>query len=492
MKDVQLHQSRSWQPKCISPPAAAEADSRTLRNCGAAILCGGRSRRMGFDKALLLRRSDGRLLLASLAEELASRFGEVVLVTNERAKLAQAAELAPWRLVEDLQPLTGPVGAIHTALAAMPGRPVFIMGCDMPVVDWAVIEKMRHFLDEQQAEAVIPRHGPYLEPLYAFYGPGAEPIFHEAPVAGRLAVRDNYCHLKTAYLDLDRENLAADLFTNINSISDAYREGFQLMGLKTLTIQRYDNGRFTEEDDLAVVERRLDILVNGERWLSVMATPQYLDYLALGILFSEGLIKSAAEVASVVVSEDRRQVEVTLAVPGPPPALEPLVRLSGFGAGLTAALAMEPQGGDQDAGSGAAVKPPSGPLSIDPETICDLMEEFNQSSGLFRATGAVHSVSFVDPANPSAAVIYDDVGRHNALDKIIGRLLASGIDPARGLILTTGRVSSEIALKVHRAGVRVLISRSAPTDQAAVLANELGLTLIGFARGRRFNLYSRA
>ncbi len=454
---------------------------------------------MGFDKALLLGRPDGRLLLSALAEELAARFGEVVLVTNERAKLAQVAEFANCRLVEDLQALTGPVGAIHTALAALPGRPVFIMGCDMPVLDWAVIEKMRELLDDGRVEAVVPRHGSLLEPLYAFYGPEAEPVFRDAPAAGRLAVRDNFPLLKTVYLDLDRENLAADLFTNINSISDAYREGFQLMGLKTVTIQRYDNGRFTEEDDLTVAERRLDLMVNGERWFSVMATPQHLNYLALGILFSEGLIKSAAEVASVVVSEDRSRVEVTLTTPGPPPALETLVRLSGFGAGLATAKTLEsrkegatppsPPDHGQLAEAGTSARPFPFGLPLNPETICDLMEEFNQSSGLFRATGAVHSVSFVDPDDRSVDVIYDDVGRHNALDKVIGRLLASGIDPARGLILTTGRISSEILLKVHRAGVRVLISRSAPTDQAVTLARDLGLTLIGFARGRRFNLY---
>ncbi|MDR0882219.1 MAG: formate dehydrogenase accessory sulfurtransferase FdhD [Candidatus Adiutrix sp.] len=432
-----------------------------FKNCGAAILCGGRSRRMGFDKALLLCRPDGKLLLSALAEELAGRFPEVILVTDELTKLARVAELAPYRMARDICRQAGPSGAIYTALAALAGRPAFIIACDMPVINWEVIEKMKALMDRSGAEVVVPRHGPYLEPLYGFYCRATRPVFQKA-AAGNKAIRDSFNLLKTAYLDMDPDEGQAgpNPFKNINSIDDAYRDSLQLMGLQPVKVRRFNEDGFRLQDDLTVVEERVEIIINGRPFLSVMATPQHLDYLTLGLLLGEGVINSIEEVSELVVAEDRRRVAVTLSKPGPTPEL------------------LSPSA---NAGPG--------PM-ISPDQICEWMEEFNQSSGLFRATGAVHSVCFVNPANRGLDAIYDDVGRHNALDKVIGYLLSAALNPSSGLLLTTGRISTEILLKAYRAGLRVLISRSAPTNRAVRLALDLDMTLIGFARGRRFNVYS--
>ena len=196
-----------------------------LTGYGAAILCGGQSRRMGFDKSLALRNPEGRLLLAALAGELAGCFGEVALITNDLAKLAPLTELTPFRWAEDLHPGAGPAGGIHTALKALPGRQVFVMACDMPVIDWAVIGRLRALLEESRADAAAPRHGRFQEPLYAFYAPEAEPVFQNAVNRGRLAVWSLLSLLNTAYLDLQEQDLAGGLFRNINTPADLRRAG---------------------------------------------------------------------------------------------------------------------------------------------------------------------------------------------------------------------------------------------------------------------------
>jgi molybdopterin-guanine dinucleotide biosynthesis protein A len=157
-----------------------------FRKCGAAVLCGGRSRRMGADKALYLVNQNGQSLLSALAGELAERFGEVILITDNRRKFAPFAdELRPFALMEDLRPGVGPVGAILTALTHLPRRPVFVLACDMPVIDWAVAEKLKELMETTAgAQAALPRLGGRPEPLHAFYGPNAASA---VPPATRIA-----------------------------------------------------------------------------------------------------------------------------------------------------------------------------------------------------------------------------------------------------------------------------------------------------------------
>ena len=201
-----------------------------LKSHGAAILCGGQSRRMGFDKALALRNRDGRPLLAFLAGELAGRFGEVILVTNDLDKLSGRAELKAYRRAADLHPGAGPAGAIHTALAACPGRALFVMACDLPVIDWPVIDRMRALMDERGADVVVPRHGELREPLYAFYGPGSEPVFRAGLAGGLRKIWAFYPGLKTVYLDLNERDLASGFLDNLNTPADLRRAGLPLPG----------------------------------------------------------------------------------------------------------------------------------------------------------------------------------------------------------------------------------------------------------------------
>jgi FdhD protein len=127
-------------------------------------------------------------------------------------------------------------------------------------------------------------------------------------------------------------------------------------------------------------------------------------------------------------------------------------------------------------------------FTISPEKILALMKKFQKSSLEFKKTGGVHSAAL---CNEKEILIFkDDIGRHNAVDKVIGEGIISEIDFTDKIILTSGRISSEILLKTNRCKIQIVASFSAPTDQSVRIARELNITLAGFVRGNRMNIYS--
>jgi FdhD protein len=116
------------------------------------------------------------------------------------------------------------------------------------------------------------------------------------------------------------------------------------------------------------------------------------------------------------------------------------------------------------------------------------MEEFRKRSEIHRQTGGVHAAALAD--HTGVLVFREDIGRHNAVDKVIGAYLVKENSFKDRILLTSGRLSSEILQKVQRCRLPIVVSRSAPTDRSVALARERNITLIGFARGRRMNIYS--
>lgn len=240
---------------------------------------------------------------------------------------------------------------------------------------------------------------------------------------------------------------------------------------------KYYDGAYHWENDLVVEERRVEIYVNGRPYLSVMATPAQLDYLAIGYLFSEGVINNCADIKSISIEALNVMVEVEAqAALRDTPAR---ARSSGFGLGSVTL-------GDiqlENAGKAKAGRPP-----IKAERLVALMEEFNQLSALFWETGAVHSSCLV---NGGHRFFSEDVGRHNTLDKVIGQYLSAGLAPSAqaGLVFTTGRISSEMLIKTAKAGQTALISRGSASGLAIEMAEKLDIILIGFSRGRQFKAF---
>jgi len=239
-------------------------------------------------------------------------------------------------------------------------------------------------------------------------------------------------------------------------------------------ILKYDDGVFSWAKDPVVEECRAEIYVNGQLYVAVMATPAQLDYLTIGYLFTEGAINAVSDIKGIAVNGLSVRAELWSNPPGPPFR----ARSSGFGSGSVTVKNI--QANDL---TPVNAEPPT----IMAERIIELMGEFNQLSELFWQTGAVHSAWLV---RGERRYFSEDVGRHNALDKVIGQSLSDEASSAQtGLIFITGRISTEMVLKAAKAGVAALISRGSASGLAVELAEKINLILIGFSRGNQFKAF---
>jgi FdhD protein len=228
-----------------------------------------------------------------------------------------------------------------------------------------------------------------------------------------------------------------------------------------------------------ITETAVSLTVNGETWLSFNCTPTGLDALAVGFLFNEGLIEAREEIAIVDVCQQETNVDIWLHHPIAQPTR--WRRTSGCTGGVTSVPDIEP-------GEVLATLPVSaGPL-LDPDLLLGCMEQLLQIQELYRAVRGVHCSALSDGRQILAHA--EDIGRHNTLDKLAGQVLLEDLRADPVVILTTGRVSSEMLQKSARLGASAVVSRTSPTSQSIALADPLGITLAGYARRNQMLVYT--
>lgn len=246
-------------------------------------------------------------------------------------------------------------------------------------------------------------------------------------------------------------------------------------------ILKYRQGQTSEVSDVVVAEYNLTIQVNGREFVTLLCTPRSLENLVAGFLCSEGLVQSRKDLQELSVDAEQRLARVTL-------PKEAESRLS-WDVRKTVPTAGGKGHTPLDSGS---IESLAGKLdaavALNPANIVELMARFSRQSRLFLDTGGVHSCALSDGCE--ILVFEDDIGRHNALDKVLGQAMMEDTALDNKVVLTSGRVSTEILAKLARRGIPAIISRSAPTSAAIEQARALGMTLIGFARGDSFNVYS--
>jgi len=229
-------------------------------------------------------------------------------------------------------------------------------------------------------------------------------------------------------------------------------------------------------DSSTIVESPVSLTINGEVWVSLMCTPVHLEALAVGFLFNEGVIDSMAEVSDVRVCEHGDNVDVWLTHTPEKPTK--WTRTSGCSGGMTAVDSItRPK-------SAAALNG----LTLPASQIGHLVDMLFDAQDLYRETGGVHTSALSD--GEKIVLSAEDIGRHNTLDKIAGLCLMQNVHPERRILITTGRISSEMLQKAVRFGASILISRTSPSSLSIELAEKWGVTLIGYARRNRFNLYA--
>lgn len=220
-------------------------------------------------------------------------------------------------------------------------------------------------------------------------------------------------------------------------------------------------------------EQAVSILLDGSELATLMCTPEKVSFLVVGFLRSEGLIERLDDLAMVRVCPEDPVVDVRLMRPRQLP--EKRILTSGCGQGLTF-------------DDGLSLHPVSSDLRMTPARLLECMRMLQQQSGQ-PGEGAGMHVSALSEGE-SLLVVSRDVGRHNTLDKIWGECLFRGISTDSRLLLSTGRLSSEMIVKAAKMGVPVVASLNSPTSRAVLLADVLGMTVVGYARGGRISVYS--
>ncbi len=244
---------------------------------------------------------------------------------------------------------------------------------------------------------------------------------------------------------------------------------------------RYDRFQFNKWKILeseTIVEAPVSLTVNGESWVTFMCTPTQLEAMAVGFLFDEGVIAGMDEVADVRVCEHGDNIDVWLNRSVAQP--KSWRRTSGCTGGITAVDLLADPGVSFD---------PSAP-KFGSEVIGHLVDMLFESQQLYRETGGVHTSALSDGHN--IVVSAEDIGRHNTLDKIAGLCLIQNIWPTTRVLITTGRISSEMLQKAARLQASIVVSRTSPSSLSIEMAERYGITLIGYARRQQFNVYTNA
>lgn len=237
-------------------------------------------------------------------------------------------------------------------------------------------------------------------------------------------------------------------------------------------------------EDRVVTEVAVALSYNKRSHVVMMVTPSSLEDFAIGFSFTEGIIKQPSEVLDLAVLERENGLEIAMTVNA-----ECFARLDGQRRNLVGRTGCGLCGAESLA---TAVRNPavvSSRVSVTAAALQIAVQTLNDHQPLQAETGAVHGAAWCSVAG-DIQVLREDIGRHNALDKLIGHLWRVGFDPASGFVLISSRASYEMVYKAAAAGMEVLVAVSAPTTLAIDFAHRSGITLVGFARPGRHNIYT--
>src|SRR5882762_9336841 len=243
-------------------------------------------------------------------------------------------------------------------------------------------------------------------------------------------------------------------------------------------MRTYFRVRGSRADEVAgeiVREQPLTLSVNGEKFLTLLCSPVKLEALVVGYLWMEKVIASLDEITRLEVSPVDGHAEVTLSHPVTLPTERILT--SGCGGGITFRI------------DHRLFPRLSSALRVRPEALAVGMQDLFAAAVHYRASRGIHGAALSD--GERLLLVAEDVGRHNAVDKIKGAALLNGIPTEDRILLSTGRISSEMLLKAARMGVPLVASRTSPTEMAVAIAEQLNITVCGYVRGDdTLNLYA--
>ncbi len=246
------------------------------------------------------------------------------------------------------------------------------------------------------------------------------------------------------------------------------------------SIIRYENGQLFETEDFYVTEFPLTIMVNGEEFATIICSPTNMEELVLGFLASEGAILKRDELKSIQIDDSKGFAHVELTKSLGDRFEYSTKRMIASCCGKSREFYFH-----NDA---AIAKTSMSKIELHPQQILRMMTQLQSASVIFKQTGGLHNAAISD--GNTFFEHRQDIGRHNALDKLYGYCIQRHISVRDKVLIFSGRISSEILIKAAKIGVGVILSKSAPTTLAVQLAKDLNITAIGFIRDGNFSIYS--
>ncbi len=452
------------------------------------IFVGGASSRMNGVPKGLMRAPDGDTIVGHVARAMREAGLEPVLV-GERAEYAGVGVRAIADAA-DAGPLGGLVALLELAIRDAPlrgrvdaarGEHVVAIACDMPFVSAELVRKLTSAPD---APVVAPRRNGRWEPLFARYDASRVLEIAKARCArGELALQGLLDQVGAKALELDAGEAAR--LVDWDSPEDVAASPT----LASATSERAvlvvaDESRSAKVDRVAV-EEPLEIRSGRDAIAITMRTPGADADLAAGFLLGEGVVRARSDVRSIA-AEGPQAVSVDLV----DAARARLVRAKrGFWSTSSCGIC----GKDSIDRIAVDLPPPArDETRFSPRAISRMPGALRSAQAVFDRTGGLHAAGLFD-ARGELVRFAEDVGRHNAVDKVIGAEFLAGHVPLVGIALAlSGRVAFELVQKAALAGVSAIVAIGAPTSLAVDLAERAGLTLVGFARDGRFNVYTGA
>ncbi len=243
------------------------------------------------------------------------------------------------------------------------------------------------------------------------------------------------------------------------------------------SIQRFAKGSLHTTERSVVEEYPLRLTVNERELATLVASPHQLNFLVAGFLRNQGFVNSLDDFQTLGICHDFGDANVRLNKQIPE-KLKPTLT-SGCGSGITFTLPEEQLNHRHEEGSAVAYSA---------EAVFSLMKELNQKAEQYRSHGGIHSAAVGD--GKRLLLFAEDIGRHNTFDRIAGEALFKEIQLKDKMLVTSGRISTEMVAKAARLGIGLIASRTSPTDLAIRMSEAAGITLVGYLRGETFEVYS--
>jgi FdhD protein len=447
----------------------------------AVLISGGKSSRFGADKAFLDWMGEP-LFQRQLEKLQALGPDRLWLSANPDQDYGELPE-GVIRVDDDDKGL-GPVGGLLTVFRRSEAEHIVVLGVDLPLMEEGFLAKL---VDD--GSGIVPKTQRFWEPLAAVYPREAMLVILESAMEQgnrklqRILGKAEQSGVIRGYAVSEGEYL---LFTNLNSREDLEKidphRTDQGVNLRRYRVER----GWVEEGDQVAMEEPLEIQVNGQSVAVMMRTPGHDEELATGFLLTEGVIESADEILEILHSPELdpeavgNKLEVTLKKETD---LSELTRhvFTSSSCGVCGKATIE--------SVFQQFAPVKASLPLSPDFLLELPVKLRKQQETFDRTGGLHA-SALFSMEGELLLLREDVGRHNALDKVIGRALRDRIDLSEVVLLVSGRISFELMQKALAGSISAVAGISAPSSLAVKLARDSGQTLVGFLRERGFNVYS--